>query len=75
LVAKKILLAEILCFVGIMLLLQSASRTLMVLTVGTGSSSYYFGLQGALAPFENLEGIVGTLFAMTPLFLLAFTRD
>jgi len=66
-------IVEILCFVGIILLLHSASRTLIVM--GIGSGSYYFGLQEALAPFENIEGLAGALLAMNPLFLLVFTRS
>jgi hypothetical protein len=73
--SKKIALVELLCFVGIIMLIDSASRTLFVQTVGTPSSSiFYFGLKGAFAPFENLEGSIGTLLAMIPLFVLAFTR-
>lgn len=72
---RKIYIAELLCFLGIVLLLDSAWRTLFVLGVGSPASSpYYIGLNGAFAPFENLEGIVGTILAMNPLFLLAFTR-
>jgi hypothetical protein len=41
--------------------------------MGVGGS-YYFGLQGAFAPFENIEGLAGVILAMNPLFLLAFTR-
>ena len=74
LVQRKLFIVEILCFIGIALLLHSASRTLLVLGVSAGPSSYYFGLQGALAPFENLEGLVGTILAINPLFILAFTR-
>jgi hypothetical protein len=70
--APKNRIVEILCFVGIVLLLHSASRTLIVM--GIGSGSYYFGLQGAFAPFENIEGLIGALLAMNPLFLLLFTR-
>jgi hypothetical protein len=76
LVQRKFLAVEILCFIGIVLLLHSASRTLFVLGVNAGpsASAYYIGLQGALAPFENLEGFVGTLLAINPLFILAITR-
>ncbi|HXQ93064.1 MAG TPA: hypothetical protein VN739_08660, partial [Nitrososphaerales archaeon] len=72
LLAQKNRIVEILCLIGIVLLLHSASRTLIVL--GIGSGSYYFGLQGAFAPFENIEGFVGAILAMNPLFLLAFAR-
>jgi hypothetical protein len=65
---------ELLCFVGIFLLLDSASRTLFVMSIGSGASPYYLGLAGAFAPFENVEGIVGTILAINPLFFLAFTR-
>ena len=67
-------IVELACFIGVFLLVDSASRTLMVVGVGGGSSLFYVGLRGALAPFENLEGIVGTILAVNPLFLLAFTR-
>jgi len=70
--AQKNRIVETLCFVGIVLLLHSASRTLLVL--GVGSGSYYFGLQGAFAPFENIEGLFGAILAMNPLFFLAFNR-
>jgi len=72
--ALKYRLVEILCLVGIILLLHSASRTLFVMSIGS-SSWYYFGLQGAFAPFENLEGMVGAMLAMNPLFLLVFTKS
>jgi len=42
--------------------------------MGIGSGSYYFGLQGAFAPFETIEGLIGALLAMNRLFLLVFTR-
>jgi hypothetical protein len=68
------LIIEVLCFLGIVLLLDSASRNLFVVGIGTGVSPYYFGLSGAFAPFENLEGVIGTILAINPLFFLAFTR-
>jgi len=74
LISKKYLIIELFCFIGIILLLDSASRTLFVLDVGSGNSPYYLGISGAFAPFENLEGILGTILAMNPLFFLAFTR-
>jgi len=74
LVSRKLLVVEVLCLVGILLLLDSALRTLFVLGIGTGTSPYYVGLAGAFAPFDNVEGIVGTILAMNPLFILAFTR-
>ena len=40
-----------------------------------GQGSYYFGLKGAFAPFENIEGLVGAILAMNPLFLLVFTKS
>jgi hypothetical protein len=72
LVKRQISIVELLCLVGIILLIHSASRTLFVM--GVGPSDYYFGLTGAFAPFENIEGIIGTLLAVNPLFILAFTR-
>lgn len=71
---RKTLVIELLCLVGILLLLYSLWQTLFVLGVGGGASPYYLGLAGAFAPFESVEGIVGTILAINPLFILAFSR-
>lgn len=55
-------------------MLYSLWQTLFVLGVGGGASPYYLGLAGAFAPFESVEGIVGTILAINPLFILAFSR-
>jgi len=72
--SRKYLIVELLCLVGIVLLLDSATKTLFVMSVGSGASPYYLELSGAFAPFENIEGIVGTILAINPLFFLAFAR-
>ena len=72
--SRKYLIVELLCFLGIILLLDSASKTLFVISIGSGNSPFYLGLAGALAPFENIEGIIGTVLAINPLFFLAFSR-
>jgi hypothetical protein len=72
--SRKYLIVEILCLVGIFLLLDSASRSLFVMSVDPSASPFYLGLSGAFAPFENVEGIIGTILAINPLFFLAFAR-
>ncbi|HYB03398.1 MAG TPA: hypothetical protein VED17_02975 [Nitrososphaerales archaeon] len=72
--SRKYLIVELLCLVGIVLLLDSATKTLFVMSVGSDASPCYLGLSGAFAPFENIEGIVGTILAINPLFFLAFAR-
>jgi uncharacterized membrane protein len=69
---KSLLTVEILCVIGIVLLIDSALKTLFIVSFAPGS--YYLGLQGAFLPFENLEGIVGMVLAINPLIVLVFTR-
>jgi hypothetical protein len=70
---KALLAAQVLCALGIVLLLDSLLRSLFVVSVGS-SSAFYVGVQGAFLPFENLEGILGALLAINPLFILAYSR-